>query len=525
MKPTEALRSFLFSSAFLAALTTAYAQTWDGSSSTSWNTGANWSGNAVPGNSAAITFNGTGINLNTTTDARFTLNSITFTSGQTSQVVINTTAGASAFNTGTGIRFNAGTNISVAAGNHKLLGTGVFGGVNYDVIFNGAASSTHTFNIASAASFEIQGRVINTTSNAKAFKKTGTGTLILSADNGGGGAWNHSTGTGFEIQQGALRFANANAGGNSSNNYIVSSGAALELTGGFSQGLGLGTHTLNGTGITSTGALRSISGNNTISGTGTGGVFLATNSSIGVDADSLTVTDDVKGPGGLTKVGSGTLVLGNADNSYAGATTVTGGTLAINGALTATTSVTVGTGAKLQGSGTINSSVTITIQGGGTLAPGNSIESLGGGAVSFLAGSTYAYEIQTNLYAGTPNDAADLTYSTGTLDIAAGTFLTLTDLATSTALSNGSKFTLISYLGGWTSGELFTYSNATLADNSTFTLGANQWRFDYDDTAGGLNFNSDQNGATRFVTMTVVPEPSAAFLGSIGLLALLRRRK
>ena len=32
-------------------------------------------------------------------------------------------------------------------------------------------------------------------------------------------------------------------------------------------------------------------------------------------------------------------------------------------------------------------------------------------------------------------------------------------------------------------------------------------------------------GATGFVTMTVVPEPGAALLGSIGLLALLRRRR
>ena len=525
MKPTKALRAFLMTCTFFAAATGAYAQTWKGTSSTSWNTGTNWSGLAVPAASAAITFDGTGTNLNTATNARFTLNSITFSSGQTSQVVINTTAGAvasNAFTTGTGIRFNSGTNISVAAGNHKLVGTGINGGSNYDVLFNGAAGSTHAFDIASGASFEIQGRITSGSNTAKGFQKTGDGTLILSGPNGGGSAW--VQGNGFAITQGVLRFATTNAGGNSNNNYTVSSGAALELNGGITSGLGNGTYTLNGTGIGSNGALRSISGTNSVSGSGTGGVSLGTTStSIGVDAGSLTISTVVKGAGGLTKVGSGTLTLSNTSNNYSGATLVSGGSLAVNGALTATTDVTVGSGGTLQGSGTINSSV--TIQSGGILAPGNSIESLGGGAVSFLAGSTYAYEIQTSLFAGTPNDAADLTYSTGTLDIAAGTFLTLTDLATSTALADGSKLTLISYLGGWTSGELFTYNAATLADNSVFTIGANQWLFDYDDTAGGPNFSSDQTGATRFVTMTVVPEPAAALLGSIGFFVLLRRRR
>jgi hypothetical protein len=101
----------------------------------------------------------------------------------------------------------------------------------------------------------------------------------------------------------------------------------------------------------------------------------------------------------------------------------------------------------------------------------------------------------------------------------------LSDLATSTALANGSKLTLISYFGGWAPTELFTYLGNTLADGSTFTLGANQWMFDYDDTSGGVNFTTDQAGATSFVTMTVVPEPRAALLGGIGLLMLFRRRR
>jgi fibronectin-binding autotransporter adhesin len=225
------------------------------------------------------------------------------------------------------------------------------------------------------------------------------------------------------------------------------------------------------------------------------------------------------------KTGVGTQILSGA-NLYTGATTISGGVLAVNGSL-ANTATTVQSGGTLQGIGSIGGSV--TIEGGGFLAPGNSIQSLATGTLSFAAASTYAYELQTNLYAGTPNDAGDLTASTGNLDIAAGAILTLNDLGT-TALAAGSKLTLISYFGGWTSGELFSYDAGagltTLADGATFTLGANQWVFNYDDiTGGGLNFAADQVGATHYVTMTVVPEPGAALIGSLGLLALLRRRR
>jgi autotransporter-associated beta strand protein len=223
----------------------------------------------------------------------------------------------------------------------------------------------------------------------------------------------------------------------------------------------------------------------------------------------------------VAKQGSGTWILAG-NNTYTGATTVTGGVLVVNGSL-ANTTTTVGNNATLRGSGSIGGSV--TVQSGGTLAAGNSIESLGTGALSFEANSTFAYELQTDLYGTTPGVAGDLTYSTGTLDISAGAILTLTDLATSTALAIGSKFTLISYFGGWTSTELFTYGSNTLADGSTFTLGANDWLFNYDDTSGGLNYNGDQIGASSFVTMTVVPEPNvAALLGGLGVLLLRRRR-
>jgi autotransporter-associated beta strand protein len=218
--------------------------------------------------------------------------------------------------------------------------------------------------------------------------------------------------------------------------------------------------------------------------------------------------------------GTGVLTLSGA-NDYTGATTVSSGTLLINGNSSTATGAVAVNGGTLGGTGSTGGSVTVGATA--TLAPGASIESLGVASVEFLAGSIYAYELNSAALNG------DLTYSTGTLDIVSGvgplgTALTLMELSSGTLAVND-KLTLISYTGGWTSTELFNYLGSTLADDSTFTLGANQWRFNYNDTTGGTNFSGDQAGAVSFVTMTVIPEPRAALLGGLGLLALLRRRR
>jgi len=145
----------------------------------------------------------------------------------------------------------------------------------------------------------------------------------------------------------------------------VASGAALELTGGIS--IGAEALSLTGSGISSGGALRNISGANSYAGA----ITLAGATTINSDAGTLTLTGGLTGTntnltiggagattistsglsigsGTLTKNDAGTLTL-NTANTYSGATTINGGTLnaAHASALGTTSSVTVNNGGSL----------------------------------------------------------------------------------------------------------------------------------------------------------------------------------
>jgi autotransporter-associated beta strand protein len=128
------------------------------------------------------------------------------------------------------------------------------------------------------------------------------------------------------VAAGGLRATDANSlgagGGSDSQATRVQDGAALELSGGFTLDERM---YLSGAGIGSGGALRNASGVNTVSQD----IYLEANSSIGVDADSLTLNDVISGTYNLTKVGAEKLVL-TADNSFSGKMIVEEGTLEID---------------------------------------------------------------------------------------------------------------------------------------------------------------------------------------------------
>lgn len=171
--------------------------------------------------------------------------------------------------------------------------------------------------------------------------------------------------------------------------------------------------------------------------------------------------------GGYEKTGDGTLIL-NGSSTYSGATLVSAGTLLINGSL-GNTAVTVGSGA--------------TIGGSGDLA----------GALNFDIGSILAVNL------------ADPLAMTGS----------------GTVTFDGFGF---SNLSGW------DYVNAA---PGTYTLIAGPTgNFDLTNVSnvGAGNAFDFGNGKSGYfqngsLQVVVVPEPRAALIGGIGLLALLRRRR
>ena len=214
---------------------------------------------------------------------------------------------------------------------------------------------------------------------------------------------------------------------------------------------------------------------------------------------------------GFEKKGAGTMTLSNT-NTYTGATTVTAGKLVINGNSSTSTLTTVKTTGTLGGSGFAGA---VTVESGGTLAPGNSIDQFDTKTLTLAAGSIFQVEIDSA-------SSYDQIGITGNLNLTSGAKLDLVDLGSPDLIALYSRLTIMDYSGTWNSG-LFTLGTEELSDSETFAWQSKTWRINYDDTLG-VGETSLSSGGTA-VTLTVVPEPRAALLGGLGLLALLRRRR
>ena len=191
----------------------------------------------------------------------------------------------------------------------------------------------------------------------------------------------------------------------------------------------------------------------------------------------------------LVKSGAGTLTL-SGTNSYNGTTDVNdNGKLVINGNISTSSLTTVASNATLAGTGTVGATTV-----NGTFAPGDGgIESLAiVGNLTLNSGSFSLFEINT------AGDLADL--ATATAAMAFGGTLNVTNIGAT--LANGDVFNLFD----WGTNASGTFSTVSLPG-----------------LTGGLTWDQSQlytNG-----TITVVPEPGAALLGGLGMLALLRRRR
>ena len=286
--------------------------------------------------------------------------------------------------------------------------------------------------------------VLQNGSGTVAFTKSGTGTLTLSGANTYSGL--------TTVSGGILLIQNSAALGTTAGGTTVSSGATLELQSNIA--VAAEPLTLNGVGVSSFGALRNLSGNNSFAGA----ITLASASTIYADAGTLTLSggianggftttfggagniiqsNPVTGAGALVKNDSGTLTLGGA-NTYSGGSTLNGGTTIITGTgnLGGTTGAATINSATLEAAATfatprnfILGSTTSTVQvdptftltASGIFSGSGTLNKTGAGTMVLSGANTYAGP--TNVTAGTLQiSASDRIANTSDLNVSGGTF-------------------------------------------------------------------------------------------------------
>ncbi|MBI5690351.1 MAG: autotransporter-associated beta strand repeat-containing protein [Verrucomicrobia bacterium] len=385
---------------------------------------------------------------------------------------------------------------------------------------SGAGSVQHTglanftFKIDGAASTTFSGVISDGAQNLNLEKNTGTGTLTLSGAN----TYDGTT----TINAGAINIQNATALGSTTGGTTVASGAALQVQGGIA--VGAEALTLSGTGISNTGALRNISGNNSFAGN----IVLAATSEIQSDAGTLSLTGTINGNAAsrglrfdgsgnttvsnsiganvstLTKAGTGTLTL-TGSNSYTGATAVQAGTLSFNsignvsgGASALGAPTTVANGTIALGSGANTGTLAYTGPGNTTnrvinlagTTGGGTIDASGSGALVFTSALTATGGGSKTLTLTGSSTAANTlsgaivnnsgTNLTSVVKSGSGTWvLSGANTYTGTTAINGGTLRIdadnrLGTAPGSATANKLTFDGGTLETTANFTLNANR---------------------------------------------------
>ncbi len=496
------------------------------------------------------------------------LGSNTLTLSQANTYTGVTTLSAGVINLG--VAENVG--VSGPLGNSAAVNPGsiVFGGGS----LQHSASNTHDysgrFSTAANQAYSINTNSQNVTwatdltSSGGTLTKGGAGTLTLTGNNTFTG--------GVTISTGELKITHANALGsgpktiNAQNaGYLNLDGSAGNIslasnlsitTAGLSIQNSAGNNVINGT-------LRTIAGNGTSTITSDGGSLnLAGNIDSGATGNRVlelsgtstganTVSGSISNGTAtlsITKSGTGTWAITNGTNAYTGATNVNAGTLAVSAAGSINTSSGVNiNGGDFRYNATTNLSPTVTFNSGTisgtnwegslsgrtigssqTISPGNSPGTATTGAQTWASGGSYLWEINNATGTTGADPGWDLLSGSGTLDITAASGSAFNLLITSLTLSNTAGLaTNFSDVGSynWLIADFATINgfDATAFNINTSAF-ANSFTGIFGVSLGGVGAVPGDNSQI-FLTYSPVPEPSAALLGSLGLIALLRRRR
>jgi autotransporter-associated beta strand protein len=275
-------------------------------------------------------------------------------------------------------------------------------GANMNAEFTGlVVSNMSSINLSNntGETSTISGIIAKNNGNNNNITKSGDGEVILTAANTFGGT--------VAVNNGTLRIANSSALGGSAN-VTVASGGTLALSNGITEDNALN---ISGTGEGGVGAIRSVSGANTLSGAVTLGAAASVKSESGTTTtfsggfggtgNGLTVNGEgsttigttginTGSAGTLTKNDAGTLLV-SASGNYTGATTVNGGTVAVsaNDALGTTgAGTTIASGATLDFRNINYSTAEAVTNNGGTIATTTGTSTIAG-VVTLGANSTY----------------------------------------------------------------------------------------------------------------------------------------
>ncbi len=315
------------------------------------------------------------------------------------------------------------------------------------------------------------------------FNMAGAGTIALSNANTFSG--DTRTGSGVLLLQNNLALQNS------------ALNAAVTTTGTLSLDTGITTPTLGG-----------LKGTRDINAVITSGYVNVTELTLNPISGSSTY-DGIISNGAtdmvLTKTGAGTQVLTNTQ-SYTGATNVDQGTLVINGNITTSSLTTVASGATITGGGTTGA---LTIESGGFINP-----QVSSGILSVVGAYNQAgrYTAEINgIIAGTQHDQINVT---GSVNISGGSL----DTIFTGSYSLGDMIFILLNDGS----DSITGTFTGLAQNAVFNEGGYDWQISYVANSGG---SPSFTGGNDVALMVVIPEPQAALLGGLGLLALLRRRR